>query len=750
MKKVLLDFKELSDSKEYYSNRPNPFIAIFIYCILALLAAAFTYSYFGRIEIVARSTGTILPNERIGSVSSLTGGRIMEINFHDGQTVTEGDILLTVDSTELLLSLTFLQENRAEAGFRLEMQEKYILSLQEGKNHFSGDRDSEEYPYYVQYENYALALLESENNLTYEENKVRENINALGIQITDLNRQINGQKQLKASIESGSNKAGGYPEYENQYRLYEAALEGLTLEYESRRQALEADTALLSGDAAAAYYEEQIQGYVLLLSSLREGKNAFNSGDSSIYHGLYKDYQYQLEQYRAASEKAKENYQFLRDNKNENNSSIMEYQRTMLEGYTLFRQSVNENRDAFSSGSASYAYRYLYIEYKSQYDTLNALYEAAAQNYEQLLTGGGSEDAVKAAEEALKSALALRDEYKQGALASIANQILQIDSTLRETNLNVSEAAIDHQLSQAKREMDSAQETVTAYTNKMIVEYNDALTQLRAKAQELQYTQDAIIPRETLLADLENSYRLGLREKEVSALTQIDSSLLTLENQLNTAKASLRLNQLAEDMYRAGRGNNTAERNTPVSISYMRLRALADALEVRESLKYSLLDLHNKIEQTEQQVNTATVTASRSGVINRVRDISSGDIIGPGEIVSTIVPSHETAYKMQLYVSNKDIAGIEEGAVIRYHIAALPSRQYGTIEGFVTFISTDSLLQNNQRSGYYLVEGSINADILTDRDGNRATIATGMLVEGRIVKEEKRIISYLLEKINLS
>ena len=51
MKKVIQNLSEMSDSKEVYASRPNPFVAGFIYCIVLLVIAAVCYSFFGKIEV---------------------------------------------------------------------------------------------------------------------------------------------------------------------------------------------------------------------------------------------------------------------------------------------------------------------------------------------------------------------------------------------------------------------------------------------------------------------------------------------------------------------------------------------------------------------------------------------------------------------------------------------------------------------------------------------------------------------------
>ena len=85
----------------------------------------------------------------------------------------------------------------------------------------------------------------------------------------------------------------------------------------------------------------------------------------------------------------------------------------------------------------------------------------------------------------------------------------------------------------------------------------------------------------------------------------------------------------------------------------------------------------------------------------------------------------------------------------KYNLAADPGSQYGILKGQVTSISKDVLTRDGNYSGYYLVEASIENKTLKDKDGNRGQLAVGMEAEAKIVTQEKSIIRYLLEKIDL-
>ena len=158
MKKAVLDMNEISDSKEVYGERPNPFIAAFIYTLVALLAIALVYSFYGKIEIVATASGMVRPNEDISTVSSLVGGKVTSVNFTDGQSVEAGDVLLTVDTSDSRIKLNGLLSTKEDYEVEAGLVEKFLNGIQSGKNPFSSDPSSSEYEYYVQYRNFELTL----------------------------------------------------------------------------------------------------------------------------------------------------------------------------------------------------------------------------------------------------------------------------------------------------------------------------------------------------------------------------------------------------------------------------------------------------------------------------------------------------------------------------------------------------------------------------------------------------------------
>ena len=140
MKKEIYDIREMTDSKELYSERPNPFIAAFVYCLVGLLIAAVIYSFFGKIDIVATAAGVVRPNDDISTVSSLVGGRVVEVSMTDGQQVSEGDVLFKIDTSESKVSLDSLKESAAEYEAEIAAYNKFVKNAGSGKNAYFWQR----------------------------------------------------------------------------------------------------------------------------------------------------------------------------------------------------------------------------------------------------------------------------------------------------------------------------------------------------------------------------------------------------------------------------------------------------------------------------------------------------------------------------------------------------------------------------------------------------------------------------------
>jgi HlyD family secretion protein len=175
-------------------------------------------------------------------------------------------------------------------------------------------------------------------------------------------------------------------------------------------------------------------------------------------------------------------------------------------------------------------------------------------------------------------------------------------------------------------------------------------------------------------------------------------------------------------------------------------------LEIQDTInadEKALNSLEKTFKSTNLNFQDLNIIAPIVGVINVMTEINKGDLLESGVTIATIVPANESRFKVQLYVPNKDIANIKVGDRIKYHFLALPYREYGELSGKIINIGIDSKIDQQRAESVYLVEAGIDNKPLYSYKGNKAEVKVGMLCEAQIITKTKKILYYLLEKINL-
>ena len=627
MKKVIQNLSEMSDSKEVYASRPNPFVAGFIYCIVLLVIAAVCYSFFGKIEVSARCTGIIRPNEEVSTVSGMIDGRVESMEHVDGDFVKKGDVILRIDTSQGKITLDDLRESKQRYEQEYRLTKKFLTGIQSGKNPFSSNRQSEEYPYYIKYRDFVLGLKSTKENVKYDEQKATATIESLTKQRETTKENINALNAYRKSVKENTNYMADYPQYESRYLSYRAAMEKLDEDYKTQRKQIEAGTSEESSRQLVSYYSERTGLYSKLIRSVKNEKSLFTSGET-LGTALYTDFENNLAEYRRSFETAKQTYDYY--------SGVM-----------------------------------------------------------------GESDGEK-------------DEA-------------------------------EYNLALAKTKMDSAEAAIETFKDKTISEYEAILDDLEAKLSDAEVSHKGVRSKKELLEELSDGYEQSKKQQQYDALSQIDSSLEAAKIELQGLQADLTLNRITRNLYK----NSKDEDGKPISVSSASVKQTDMLLDEADALEDQIKDVKYQIKTAKQQIKQGTILAARDGILNMPEELVNGDLLAAGDVVGTILPANESQLRVQLYVDNADIANIKPGDRIKYSVAALPSNRYGIVEGEVTTVSNDALSGNEGFAGYYLVEGSIGKDTLTDRNGNAASIEVGMQVTAKIVTQEKRILYYLLEKIDL-
>ncbi|MFC4295637.1 HlyD family type I secretion periplasmic adaptor subunit [Novosphingobium tardum] len=145
------------------------------------------------------------------------------------------------------------------------------------------------------------------------------------------------------------------------------------------------------------------------------------------------------------------------------------------------------------------------------------------------------------------------------------------------------------------------------------------------------------------------------------------------------------------------------------------------------------------------RVDRTTIRAPMSGKVNRVLVTTVGGSVAAGSPVVEIVPSEQALY-IEAMVRPSDIANVRLNQRAKVDITAYNSAIFGTLDGKVTSISPDAVLNEKTGESFYTVEVQTVAT-LKDESGKPLPIGPGMIANVSLLGEKRSILSYLFTPI---
>lgn len=134
-----------------------------------------------------------------------------------------------------------------------------------------------------------------------------------------------------------------------------------------------------------------------------------------------------------------------------------------------------------------------------------------------------------------------------------------------------------------------------------------------------------------------------------------------------------------------------------------------------------------------------------TGRVNRVLVTTVGGSVSAGMPIAEIVPSQDALY-VEAMIRPSDIANVRIGQTAKVEITAYNSAVFGTLQGTVTSISPDAVVDEKTNESFYTVEVQTN-EHLKGQDGKRLNIGPGMIANVNLLGEKRSILSYLFTPI---
>ena len=300
--------------------------------------------------------------------------------------------------------------------------------------------------------------------------------------------------------------------------------------------------------------------------------------------------------------------------------------------------------------------------------------------------------------------------YNEGENVKKGDQLFKIDSTLyllKQEQFFTEKDDLNEEIELLKLLEQSIKQSKNLFSKEQIEYYN------RYLIYKYQYEQ--------LKLDYNQAKNRYLREKKLSSSS-------TTKSRLEELKSAYQFSALKKEKY-------TSE--TMVNLK-KELKNKRDKLSQVEA----------ELKDTKNRINLNTVTAPITGTIQILQEFNKRDYMPAGIEVLRIIPKNGNDYKMEIMVQNKDISQLKLGQKIRYRFSALPYKEYGTLTGEILKISEDVVMDQVEAKLAYRVEASIKGTKLFDKNGKPAYIKPGMVCEARVVVRQKKIIHFVLEKLN--
>lgn len=153
--------------------------------------------------------------------------------------------------------------------------------------------------------------------------------------------------------------------------------------------------------------------------------------------------------------------------------------------------------------------------------------------------------------------------------------------------------------------------------------------------------------------------------------------------------------------------------------------------------------------QRKDQLDHTVSTAPMDGVVRNVRITTRGGVARPGEEVMQIVPV-DGDLLIEAKVSPSDVGFVKPGLPVSIKLDAYDYTIYGTLQGEVTFISADTLNDENRSASekpFYRVQVKAKGKNFVGLAADRIEIQPGMTATVEIKTGSNSVLKYLTKPI---
>jgi adhesin transport system membrane fusion protein len=255
------------------------------------------------------------------------------------------------------------------------------------------------------------------------------------------------------------------------------------------------------------------------------------------------------------------------------------------------------------------------------------------------------------------------------------------------------------------------------------------LIELKSKEKQLKKTRKFIVQEADTIRRL---VRSGAKSK--IDLIAIEKELNQVDGDIEATKLSIPRSELAIKEAKAKILEKLKNFKSEVAVELQKTNA-----EIKK--------LKSKIVSEKDKLNKTVIKSPVDGIIKTININTIGGVVKSGMDLIEIVPDSEILL-VEARIDPKDIAFINPNQKVIIKFTAYDFSIYGGLEGKITEISADSIIDKNSKDNkpYYKVVIRANTNHL-EMNGDKLAIIPGMVTSVDIVTGKKTILDFILKPI---
>lgn len=246
-----------------------------------------------------------------------------------------------------------------------------------------------------------------------------------------------------------------------------------------------------------------------------------------------------------------------------------------------------------------------------------------------------------------------------------------------------------------------------------------------------------------LSAQLEAEGRaLELQKEELSANQRLLEQGYVQKTRILTLQRAVAEYEARYGEHRA-QASQARQRATELELRILSLRnqyAQNAADELKDTMS-RLFDLEERIRPSKDASQRQRITAPIAGEIVGLRVFTPGSVIGPRDVLMEIVPAKQDLI-VEARIRPEDINHVQKGSPAEIRLTAYKQRTTPLVNGVVSYVSGDRLLDADSHSAYYAVHIEVDRGSL-----HELTMQAGMPAEVYMRTDSRTVLDYLLAPV---